>query len=48
MEKGVAVGAVGEGHVENLGIFEGLLHPAADGVVVVLGLDDGEWEFGLM
>ena len=47
-EEGVAVGAVGEGDVENLGVFERLLHAGADGVVVVLGLDDGDRDVGLV
>ncbi len=42
LQEGVAVGAVGEGNVENLSLFEGLLHPGTDGVVVVLGFDHGE------
>ena len=48
LQEGVAVGAVGEGHVENLGVFERLLHAGADGVVVVLGLDDGDRDVRLV
>ena len=47
-EEGVAVGAVGEGHVEDLGVFERLLHAGADGVVVVLGFDDGDRDVRLV
>jgi len=35
---------VGEGSVKNLGLFQRLLHPGADGVVIILGLDNGEEE----
>ena len=48
LEEGVAVGAVGKRHVEDLGVFERLLHAGADGVVVVLGLDDGERDVRLV
>ena len=48
LQKGVAVGAVGERHVENLGVFERLLHAGADRVVVVLGLDDGDRDVRLV
>ena len=44
LQKRIAVRAVGKGDVENLRVFERLLHPGADGVVVVLPLDDGERE----
>ena len=47
-EEGVAVGAEGERHVEDLGVVERLLHAGADGVVVVLGLDDGERDVRLV
>ena len=48
LEEGVAVGAVGERDVERLGVLERLLHAVADGVVVVLGLDDGERDVRLV
>jgi len=40
----VAVGAVGKGRVQHAGVFLCLLHPATQGVVVVLGLHDSEWK----
>lgn len=43
-EEGVAVGTVGERDIEDLGVFERLLHAAAHRVVVVFGLDDAERE----
>ena len=45
-QEGVAVAADGERHVERLGIVQPLLHAVADGVVVVLGLDDGDRQVG--
>ena len=48
LQEGVAVGAVGERDIEHLGVLERLLHAVADGVVVVLGLDDGEREVRLV
>ncbi len=48
LEKGVAIGAVRERHVEDLGVLQRLLHAGTDGVVVVLGLDDGEGEVRLV
>ena len=47
-QEGVAVGAVGERNVEDLGVFKRLLHAGADGVVVVLGLDDGDRDVRLV
>ena len=47
-EKGVAIAAVGEGEIEQFGIFEGLLHAGADGVGVVFGLDHGQAEVGFV
>jgi hypothetical protein len=38
--KTVAVGRKNEGDIESYCVFETLLHPVADGMVVVLGLDD--------
>ena len=39
-DKSVAIGGKHKGDVEGQGIVEPLLHPVADAVVVVLGLDD--------
>ena len=44
----VAVGGEDERDVERLGVLERLLHAVADGVVVVLGLDDGERDVRLV
>ena len=41
-EEGVAIGAVGKGNVEDLGVFERLLHTGADGMIVVFRFDDGD------
>ena len=38
----VAVGAEGAGDVDHAGVAQGLLHPVADSVVVVLRFDDGD------
>ena len=47
-EKGVAIGAVGEGDIKNLGVFERLLHAVPDRVVVVFGFDDGDGQVRLV
>ena len=47
-EEAIAVAAEDERNVERLGIAKGLLHSCADGVVVVLGLDDREGNVGLV
>ena len=47
-DKAVAVGREHKRDVERRGIVEGLLHPVADAVVVVLGLDDGDRDIGLV
>ena len=49
-EKAVAVAAEDERNVEGfgVGVAEGLLHARADGVVVVLRLDDGDGDVGLV
>ena len=44
----IAVRREDEGHIERLGVAEGLLHPAAHGVVVVFGLDDREGQVRLV
>jgi hypothetical protein len=40
-DKGISVRREDERDVERYGVFQGLLETRADGVVVVLGLDDG-------
>jgi hypothetical protein len=47
-EEAVPVRAVGERDVQHLGVPKRLLHAVADGVVVVLGLDDRDREIGLV
>ena len=44
----VAVGGEHEGNVERRRRIQRLLHAVADGVVVVLGLDDGDGDVGLV
>ena len=44
----VAVGGEDERDVEGFGVVQGLLHAVADAVVVVLGLDDGDRDVGLV
>ncbi len=41
-DEGVAIADEDEGDVQGQGIVEGLLHPGANGVIVVLGLDQRE------
>jgi hypothetical protein len=41
-DEGIAIGGKNEGDIESRGIFQSLLHPRADAVVVVLGLDQGD------
>jgi len=40
----VTIGTVGERNIENLGVFERLLHAVPDRVIVVLGLNNSERE----
>ncbi len=47
-EEGVAVGAEDVGDVESVGVGQSLLHAGAHRVFVVLGLDHGEGEVGLV
>jgi hypothetical protein len=47
-QEAVAVGREDERHVERGSVGQGLLHAAADGMGVVLGLDDREGEIGLV
>ena len=44
----VAVGGEDERDVEDLGVVQRLLHAVTDGVVVVLRLDDGDRDVGLV
>ena len=44
LQEAVAVGTERKGRVAHLGVFERLLHSAAQRVVVVLGLDDRQWD----
>jgi hypothetical protein len=46
--KTVAIGREYKGNIEGYGIIQGLLHAVADAVVVVLGLDDGNRNIGLV
>ena len=46
LQEGVTIAAVGERHVQDLGVLQGLLHSVANFVVVVLGFDDGERKVG--
>ena len=48
LQKSVTVGAVGERDVQNLCVFQRLLHPCANAVGVVLGLHDSKWEIRLV
>ena len=42
------VGRKNERNIEGYSVIEGLLHPVADAVVVVFGLDDGDRDIGLV
>jgi len=44
----VAIAGEDEGDIEGVGVFEGLLGAVANAVVVVLGLDNGEGDVGLV
>ena len=46
--KPVAVGRENKGNIEGCGVIEGLLHAVADAVVIILGLDDGDRDVGLV
>ena len=48
LKKGISIGAVGKGNIENLGIFQSLLHPAPDRVIVVFGLNNGDRHVGFV
>lgn len=39
----IAIGADSKRHIEFFGVVESLLHAVADAVVVVFGLDNGNW-----
>ncbi len=47
-DEAVAVAAEGEGDVQHVGVFEGLLHPMTDRFVVVFGFDHGDREVGFV
>ena len=47
-QKGIAVGTVDEGNIEGFRAVQRLLHAVTEGVVVVLCLNKGEWEIGLV
>ena len=47
-DKAVAVGGEHKRDIEGHGVVEGLLHAITDAVVVVLGLDDGDRDVGLV
>ncbi len=46
--KAVAVGGEYKGNIQRGGVFQRLLHPVAHGMVVVLGLDQGDGNIGLV
>ena len=47
-DEAVAVGGKYKGDIQGLGVMQPLLHPVADGVGVVLGLDQGDGYVGLV
>ena len=47
-DEAVAVAAEDKGYFEGFGVAECLLDPCAGGVVVVLSLDDGDGDIGLV
>lgn len=47
-EEAVAIAGKDEGHLQGIGIGQGLLHAVAHGMLVVLGLDDGQRQVGLV
>ena len=47
-DEAVAVGGKYKGDIQGLGVIQPLLHPVADGVGVVLGLDQGDGYVGLV
>ena len=47
-DKRIAVAAEDKGHIECLGIGQGLLHTTADGMSIVLGFDHGNGQVGLV
>src|ERR1019366_1432381 len=46
--KTIAVGREHERNIEGHGVVEGLLHSVANAVVIVLSLDNGDWNIGLV
>jgi hypothetical protein len=47
-DKTVAIGRKRKRDVERYRVVEGLLHPVADAMIVVLCLDDGDGDIGLV
>jgi hypothetical protein len=47
-DKSVAVGRKNKRNVQGYGVIEGLLHTVADAVAIVLGLNDGNRDIGLV
>lgn len=47
-QKGVAVGAVDKGNIKHFRAVQRLLHTVADAMIVVLRLDEGERDVGLV
>jgi hypothetical protein len=47
-DKPVAIGRKNKRNIEGYGVVEGLLHAVANAVVVVLGLNDGDRDIGLV
>ena len=47
-EEGVAIGAVSEGDIEDLGVFERLLYAGPDDLIIVFRLDYGDGDARLV
>lgn len=47
-EEGIAIAGIGEGYIQDFGVFESLLHSGTDGMVVVFSFDDGDWDIGFI
>jgi hypothetical protein len=47
-DKPVAIGRKNKRNIEGYGVIDGLLHAVANAVVVVLGLNDGDRDIGLV
>jgi len=48
LEKAIAIGAVNRGNIENFGVIQALLNPGSDGVIIIFGFDDSDWNFRLV